>query len=257
VTIKDPYGVGIPNKTVQITLQTINGTGTLVGSPLSAITDGNGVATFTNVKVTDVGKYKLVATSDNTSTTSGGFLIANEVNPCNGSCSAHGSVPNNTTVDASATNAQGALAVSVFAGIAPPPGVCPGFVPLGAGAFVNVLRSSSALPDTTFTWQLDKSLVKQAGIPGAAKFNLCIGAEDLLHPDGIGATPWKSKSGQDAIPVLDADLGVVLFYAVAPDCPKKGRPTGPCVLHRNKTGAGVVEVTAFEPAPWDATVHGG
>jgi hypothetical protein len=257
VTITDAEGNPVVGANVTVALQTINGTGTLVGSTLSASTDSGGVATFSNLKVSDVGKYKLVATSDGATTTSGGFLIANQVTPCNGSCKANGSVPNNTTVNASATNATGALAVSVFGGITPPSGVCTGFVPLGVGSFVNILQSGSTLPDFTIVWQLHKSLVRAAGNPGASKFNICLGAEDLLHPNGTGATPWKQKGGANAVEVADADLGVTLFWGILPDCPNKGRPAGPCVLHRSKDNAGNVNVTFFKPAPWDGHMYGG
>ncbi len=256
VTITDAEGDPVAGATVTVALETIAGTGSLTGDSTTTVaTDFAGVATFSNLKVSDVGKYKLVATSDGATTTSSGFLIANEVVPCSGSCDASGSVPKSTAVDASATNAAGALAVSVFAGVTPPTGACAGFVPLGAGSFVNILQTGGALPDFTITWQLDKSLVKKAGSPAASKFNICLGAEDLQHPDGTGATPWKTKSGGNAVPFADPDLGVTLFWGILPDC--KGRPAGPCVLHRNKTNAGDVVVTFFKPAPWDGHVFGG
>jgi hypothetical protein len=257
VTITPPAGgPAIPDGTgVDISLETISGTGHLSGT--THATTVGGVATFSNLVVSDPGEYRLVAASQGAKTPSNGFLIANEIAPCTGSCDAQGSVPNNTAVDASATNAAGNLAVSVFGGTAPPGGVCAGFVPQGTGSFVNILPRGATLPDFVITWTLDKSLVRKSGNPGASKYNICLGAEDLNHPDGTGVTPWKTKSGGNAVGVPDANLGVTLFWGILPDCPKKGRPAGPCVLHRNKTNAGDVVVTIFKPAPWDATMHGG
>jgi hypothetical protein len=260
VTIRDPDGLGIPGLPVHVELETVSGTGSFMGSTQTETTNGDGVATFDELAVDDSGQYKLVATSDNATVTSNGFIVADEVTPCHGgSCSAHGSKPG-TTVDASSTNAGdgSSLAVSVIQGIDPPDDVCGAdFVPLGAGAFVDILSTGTARPDITVTWRLAKPLVKAAGNPGASKFDICLGAVNLDHPDGTGVTPWTTKSGAPAVAVPDSFLGVTLFWGRPPNCSKKVEPSGPCVLSRFKNNAGDELVTFLLPAPWDASFHGG
>ena len=249
-------GAAIPDGTqVQVSLQTIAGTGTLSGTTTATTTSG--VATFSNLVVSGAGEYRLVATSEGATATSDPFLVADQITPCSGTCSASGS-DSGTTVDASASNAgSSSLAVSVYSGASPPAGVCGDFSPLGAISVVNVLDTGSSQPNFELTWTLDKSLVMQAGNPGAAHFNICLGAEDLAHPDGTGATPWTTKDGTPATPQPDpVNSHVTLFWGLLPDCPKKGTATGPCILHRNKNkGNEVIDI--FKPYPWDGRMLGG
>jgi hypothetical protein len=259
VTITDADGQPLQGVTVAVSLQTVSGSGAFAGgSTTSVTTNASGVATFTNLAVTDQGQYRLIASSDGATTTSNGFLIADQIGSCNGNCSVHGS-NGGTNVDASSTNAANgsSLAVSIIQNITPPTAVCQGFVPLGAGSFVDILSTGIARPDITVTWRLDKSLVLAAGNPAASSFNICLGAVNLDHPDGSNTTPWTTKSGAPATPVSDAFLGVTLFWGILPDCSKKGTPAGPCVLKRNKNSAGDEIVNFFLPAPWDASFHGG
>ena len=202
-----------------VSLQTLSGTGSLSGTTTVA-TDGSGVATFPDLAVSDAGTYRLVATSEGATTQSNAFLIANEVTPCQGACSASGSAQG-TTTQGSTTSTTGSLAVSVVPDAAPPPGVCARFVPARGGLVREHPRERRAFPDFTITWQLDKALVKQAGNPSPNKFNICLGAEDLSHPDGVGTTPWVTKDGTNAIGVVDPDCpDIQLFWGVVPDCPK-------------------------------------
>lgn len=254
VTITGADGNPVPGATVDVSLQQIAGSGTLSGDT-SEITDGNGVATFSSLSVSDAGEYALVATSEGATITSAPFVVADQVTPCSGSCSASGS-SSGTTISASASNAgSSSLAVSVFAG-APPAGVCDNLAPLGATAVVNFLDPGSGTPSLDVVWTLDKSLVMQAGNPGAAHFDICLGAENLQHPDGTGVTPWTTKDGTPATPVADPVLGATLFWGIVPDCPNKGTPTGPCILHRSKN-AGNEVIELYKPYPWDGRMYGG
>ena len=253
VTITDADGNPVSGASVDVSLETIAGSGTLSGTT-SKPTVG-GVATFDDLVVNGSGKYRLVFASEGATAKSNAFLIDDQITPCQGSsCSAQGSNAG-TTVEASSTNAAGnSLAVSVF-DISPPAGACDPLTPLGVGSFVNVLGNGGAHPDLTLTWRLDKSLVLQAGNPGAAHFDICLGAVNLDHKNG-GVDGWTTKSGGQAVPFDDPDLGVTLYWGIAPDCAKKGTPTGPCVLHRNKNkGDEVIDV--FKPYPWDGRMYGG
>ena len=258
VQITDADGNPVVGTTVTVSLQTLAGTGVLSGTT-TVPTDGSGVATFPDLAVSDAGTYRLVAASEGATTSSDAFLIANQVTPCTGECSASGSAQG-TTMQGSTTSTTGSLAVSVVSDATPPPGACVGFVQLGAGSYVNILGVGAPFPDFTMVWQVDKALVKQAGNPSPKKFNICLGAEDLSHPDGVGTTPWVTKDGTPAVGVVDPDFpDTELFWGIVPNCKgsiKKHKPTGPCILKRQKKKGNVL-VTVFKPAPWDGRVYGG
>jgi hypothetical protein len=256
-TIHDPDGHGIQGKTVTLSLTTLSGSGALSGNP-TATTDSSGVATFDSLSVTQPGQYRLVATSDNATVTSDAFLIADQITPCTGSCSATGST-SDTTFKASTSSNGGSLAVSVIGDVGVPAGVCGnGFTPLGAGSYVNLLGSSGNL---RVTWTLDRSLVRQAGNPIALRFDICLGAENLSQPDGTGVTPWRTKFFRPATAVDDPNLGATLFWGLLPNCLlvkwQHGVPTGPCVIDKRKNLRGDVIIDFFLPYPWDASMHGG
>jgi hypothetical protein len=266
VTITPPAGgAAVPDGTeVDLTLQTISGSGALSGG--TAYTSG-GVATFSGLSVSAPGEYRLVATSDGATVTSNAFVIADQVANCHASqtCTSTGGSTTNTQVTASTsfTSSGNQLGVSVIGGGAGiPAGVCGGFVPLGAGTFINILGGAVGGGNITASWTLAKSLVMAAGNPGAAHFDICLGAENLQG----GTTPWTTKSGAPSTPVYDADLGATLYWGLLPDCPSRGvsmfaqtvdgAVPGPCILQRNKNQANEV-ITFYLPYPWDASFHGG
>jgi hypothetical protein len=263
VTITPPAGgAAVPDGTeVDLTLQTISGSGALSGA--TAYTSG-GTATFSALKVSASGEYRLVATSGGATVTSNAFVIADQVANCPAgqTCTSTGGSTSNTQVTASTSfTSNNALGVSVIDGGAEiPAGVCGGFVPLGAGSFINILNGVVGGGNITATWTLAKSLVMQAGNPGAAHFNICLGAENLQG----GTTGWNTGNGTPATPVYDANLGATLYWGLVPDCQyvRPGLPAaavasmGPCVLHRDKNQGNEV-VTFFLPYPWDAGFHGG
>lgn len=255
VTITPPAGgAAVPDGTeVDLSLQAISGSGTLSGG--TAYTSG-GVATFPNLSVSAPGEYRLVATSGGATVTGNAFVIADQVTTCPSgqTCTATGGSTSNTQVTASSSfTSDPQLAVSVIdGGAAIPAGVCGSFVPRGAGSFINILGGVTGGGNITATWTLAKSLVLQMGNPGAAHFDICLGAENLQG----GTTPWTTKSGAPSTPVFDSNLGATLYWGLLPDCPNKGKPTGPCVLHRDKN-AGNEVVSFYLPYPWDAGFHGG
>jgi hypothetical protein len=268
VTITPPDGgAAVPDGTeVDLSLQTISGTGTISGG--TAYTSG-GVATFPALKVSASGEYRLVATSGGATVTSNAFVIADQITSCPAgqTCTSTGGTGNTQVTASSSFSTTNQLAVSVIddgAGI--PANVCGSFVPRGAGSFINILNSVVGGGNITATWTLAKSLVLQMGNPGAAHFDICLGAENLQG----GTTPWTTKSGAPSTPVLDSNLGATLYWGVLPDCsaggvnPRvaaalqsaDGPPTGPCILHRDKN-AGNEVVSFYLPYPWDAGFHGG
>jgi hypothetical protein len=255
VTIAPPAGgAPVPDGTeVDLTLQTISGTGTLSGG--TAFTSG-GVATFPSLAVSDAGQYRLVATSGGATVTSNAFVVANQITPCTGSCSAQGS-SGNTSFSASSSSNGGSLAVSVAGGSSAPPGVCgANFTQAGASGDVSLLGGSTG--NLRVTWKLDKSLV---GNRTALSYNLCVGAENLLDPNGSHTTGWKTKDGSPAVPVADPNLGVTQYWGLLRDCLlvpwAHGLPTSPCWIAKYKNLRSDVIIDAFLPYPWDAGFHGG
>ena len=262
VVITPPSGgVAVPDGTkVVLSLQTLSGTGTISGNV--AFTSG-GVATFPNLQVSAPGQYQLVATTDGSTVTSNAFVIADQVTTCpaNQACSSSGGSASNVQVSASTSfGSNGQLGVSVIdGGAAIPSGVCNGFIPRGAGSFVNIIGGGTG--NITTTWTLAKSIVLKLGNPPAGKFDICLGAENLQG----GTTPWLTKGGTPAIPVFDPNLGATLYWGLLPECPNpahsvalptQGVATGPCILQRTKNLGNVV-VTFYLPYPWDASFHGG
>ena len=133
-------------------------------------------------------------------------------------------------------------------------------MPLGAGSFVDILNGVVGGGNVTASWTLARSLVMQAGNPGAAHFDICLGAENLAG----GTTPWTTKSGSPATPVYDPNLDATLYWGLLPDCQyvRPGLPAssiasmGPCINHRDKNQGNEV-VGFYLPYPWDAGFHGG
>ncbi len=273
VTITPPDGgAAAPDGTeVDLSLQTISGSGTL--SSGTAYTSG-GVATFPSLAVSASGEYRLVATSGGSTVTSNAFVIADQITSCPAgqTCVSTGGTGNTQVRASSSFTTTNHLAVSVIDGGAGiPTNVCGSFVPRGAGSFINILDGVVGGGNITATWTLSKSLVLQMGNPGAAHFDICLGAENLQG----GTTPWTTKSGAPSTPVFDSNLGATLYWGLLPDCSDHGAssinprvaaalqavdgpPAGPCILHRDKSAsAGNEVVTFYLPYPWDAGFHGG
>ncbi len=255
VTITPPAGgAAVPDGTaVNLTLQAISGTGTLSGGTAST---SDGVATFPSLAVSAAGQYRLVATSGGATVTSNAFLVANQITQCTGSCSAQGSTTD-TGFSASTFSKGGALAVSVVGGGSAPAGVCGSdFTQLGSSTNVDLVGGNKG--NLFVSWKLDKSLV---GHRTALSFNLCVGAENLLDPNGSSTTGWRTKDGSPAIPVADPNLGVTQYWGLLRQCLfvpwDHFMPTSPCWIIKYKNLRGDVLIDAFLPYPWDAKFHGG
>jgi hypothetical protein len=259
VKVQDQFANPVSGAQVGIAIGANPAGGSLTGTT-SRTADSSAVATFDDLKIDQVGVgYAFVATSSNISAASKAFIIADSVTACTTTCSGSAS-KNQTTVvvDAAGTATGDTLGVALLASSAPPAGACgSGFVPLGAGSFVDINVSGGSTPSLTVTWQLDKSIVNAQPENGAAHFNICLGAKNLLDPLGTSTTGWTTKSGTAAVPVFDALFGVTLFWGLTPDCPNHGTPTGPCIVSKKKNQAGDVLITFVKPYPWDASWYGG
>ena len=127
VTVQDQFGNPRSGDSVAIAIGTNPSLGTL-GGTLTRTTDASGVATFDDLTIDNPGLgYTLTATTGPASTTSIAFDIANDVNPCTGTCSAAGNTATTATnVDAFGLGAGGSarLSITVAGSVPIPADVC-------------------------------------------------------------------------------------------------------------------------------------
>jgi len=259
VKVQDQFANLVSGAPVGIAIGANPAGGSLTGTtPRTA--DSSAVATFDDLEIDEVGVgYTLVATSGSASATSKAFIVADSVTPCTTTCDGSASKNNTTVVVNAAGTATGdTLGVALLASSAPPGGVCgSGFVPLGAGSFVDINVSGGSTPTLTVTWQLDKSIVNAQPENGAAHFDICLGAKNLIDPLGTSTAGWTTKNGTAAVPVFDPVFVVTLFWGLMPDCSNNGTPTEPCIISKKKNQAGDVLIKFVKPYPWDASWYGG
>ena len=146
-----------------------------------------------------------------------------------------------------------------------PAGVCGtgtiAFQQLGDGFGVSTVKTPGNTPSFKVVATLDKSIVKKKrGNPGAAKFDICLGAFNVTNPPpgtGCSNDPATSKSWQakNGCAVLNGGFywGLVADYpSQVKNCPTlPGSNRFPGVLSKTKTNAGDVVITFCVPYPWD------
>jgi hypothetical protein len=267
VRVQDAYGNLKPGASVGIAIGTNppDPDGVLAGTT-TKIVQGDGIATFDDLTIDQAGLgYTLVATSGAASGTSDAFIVLTTTANCP-PCSGSVSIPSTSTLDASALGFQNGdtLGLALLTNAAPPAGACLGFTPAPEmpASYVDVAASSGgppgATPSLTVSWRIDKSIVDAQDDSGAAHWNICLGAVDLQHPDGVGATPWTQKDGSDSVPFFDSVFNVVRFWGILGNVPGgtascSALPPGsdPAILSRNKEPGGDVVIVFCVPYPWD------
>jgi hypothetical protein len=263
VFVQDQFGNLVPNAAVTVGIGNNPAAGTLGGTKTRNADSSTAVANFDNLTIDQTGAgYTLVATSGSATRTSKAFLIGDSVTACTGTCHATSSKNGSSlTVDASGTNSGETLGLGLVPG-APPSGVCAGFTP-GIGVpevFINIAASgATGNPVVTVTWFIDQSVVNLSPNNGAGNYNVCLGAVNVLDPQGTGSG-FPTRGGGTATPVFDPLYGVVFFYGVLPSCQGSGTPVNPCLAASNKVN-GSVTLTFVVPYPWigsfDPTAWGG
>jgi hypothetical protein len=225
-----------PRSDIAISLNlSTNPTSATLSAPANVVSDGDGFAEFSPVKINKTGlKYKITPQGGTdvlgvVGTESGAFDVYQEQTNCSGSCSAHG---NSTTIHSTVTaNSQtGSLAVLV-SGVVADVINCAPTVPTG----YNYKPVSSEVTSWQFTGAgtqivtvvVDKSLVKKV-FPnrGSAHIDFC------YQPDG-------AKTFVDKFGVTRTSAGPGLLS----DCTKK--ITHNCILSETAIGAGdrIIKVT--------------
>ena len=199
------------------------------GSALqTVVADGNGVATFDNLKIGTPGTYTLTATASglNSSATSNSFRIFDSVATCNpnvGPCHAPtGSLKNNDLIaDFTGSSVSGGiLATSIGIESAPtcsapagtPYNPLPGVVSAywtNLNGFVNV------------TLTVSKAYDQRQSNNGVSFYQICFTYDDIKDVNGNPKT------------FADRYTGAQVTSGFLPDCGPKVGP--PCVVSRNKT----------------------
>jgi hypothetical protein len=296
VTVEDFWGNPRQGDTVTITIGTNPSDGTLSGD-VAEDTDASGIATFEDLSINNVGVgYTLVATvnppAPTISFTSDPFDVANQVTPCTGStCSATGttgSVTSTVTADdlgggafasvfgpaAIASLGPARLGVTVAGSIDIPAGVCgtgpTPFTQYGEGFASTSIKSPGDQPSFKIVARLDKAVVRtKPGNPGATKWDICLGAINVLNPpvglpNGYVPSPsecnepavdisWRTKDGSCAIFKDGYFWGLLASYqSKVKSCPiSPGSGLFPGVLSKMKDNAGDLVITSCVPYSYD------
>jgi hypothetical protein len=216
------------------------------------------------------------ATGYNGSAPSRSFDIQVDGTTCSGG-SCHVETPRGHTtnkVDGAGTTTNDTLGVGLIDFAAPdgfriPDDVCSTgpFVPLpDSSGFttsmqLGVTNNGTSQPDWTLAATLDKFIMNQIPLNGAAHIQGCLGANRISAATGL-PIPCSSDSG-GGFPtagggVATCDLATQAWWGLLPDAPPGVNActdplTNPVVLKRNKSGArpGDFTITLCKPYPWD------
>ena len=216
---------------VALTLQTLEGGGTLSGTTTRAAVSG--VATFTGLSVSGPGTFRLVASSTGlTSASSEVFRVDTVTTVCpeNQTCTVTTSTADATaSVTALGDSARpdaGVLTLSFNSG---PELDCAGYTELTPDTALFDLRGGDRAKIASLT--IDKSQVNATSNNGASFLEMCFGAP----------RPFTTKSGGQATQSGTFDWnadGVAepVYAGLLPDCAQAS--PGPCIVKRKKVGAG-------------------
>jgi hypothetical protein len=228
-----PTGSPLAGASVAVALAAGGGSGTLSGTT-PRTTNGQGLASFDDLKINANGSYQLVASSQGVSSaTSNAFRIddagtvCDENNPCTATVSSPGANPTAALQVVAASNPTrndaGVLVINVQ-----PKLTCAGYVGLADASFaVDFLPNTGSLGRTkVVTATISKDVMGADPQNGAAHLEMCFGAP-FPFPVKPGTPPLQNTPEP--------------FVGLLPDC---GQP--PCVSGRNKTqsGQGVITVNA-------------
>lgn len=215
---------------VTVSIQANPGGGTLSGT--TTVDSSNGVADFGNVQINNAGVgYDLVASAPDftTSAPSNLFTIDDQIQPCTSStCSGSAS---SATTSGTVTTSSAAPGDFITTGIGGVSFSCGGTYKPVSDVFGFDLVSGAGAPlatSLTASLEIDKSLVKSSGHPGASSWQICYAARSSF-------TALPGTSGTATIG------GVTYNTGLLPDC--SSTQGAPCVQARHKANAGDVVVT--------------
>ena len=226
----NPADFSAANTPVTVSLQANPGGGTLSGT--ATVTSSNGVADFGNLQINKAGVgYDLVADAPDftTSAPSNLFTIDDQIQPCTSStCS--GSASSATTAG-TVTTSSAAPGDFITTGIGGVSFSCGGTYKPVSDVFGFALVNGAGSPlstSLTASLEINKSLVKSSGHPGASSWQICYAA----------ISSFTALSGTSGTATIG---GVVYNTGLLPDC--TSTQGAPCVQARHKDNAGDVVVT--------------
>ncbi len=215
---------------VTVSIQANPGGGTLSGT--TTVDSSNGVADFGNVQINNAGVgYDLVASAPDftTSAPSNLFTIDDQIQPCTSStCSGSAS---SATTSGTVTTSSAAPGDFITTGIGGVSFSCGGTYKPVSDVFGFAVFSGAGAPlstPLTASLEIDKTLVKSSGHPGASSWQICYAAQSRF-----AAVP--DTSGTVMIG------GATYYTGLLLDCSSSQR--APCVQARHKAKAGNVVVT--------------
>ena len=207
-----------------------SGPGTLSGTVM--VRASGGIASFSDLKISQPGGYTLVATSPGiTSATSAGFTVWSSLQTCpSRTCSASAASATTSGTVTTSSAASGDFIASSIGGVSFRCGRT--YQPV-SDAFGFALFSAAGGPLSTLltgSLEIDKSLVKSSGHPGASSWQICYAAPHT--------SPFKALHGTTGYATIG---GVQYDTGLLPDC--SSTQPAPCVKARHKDNAGDVVVT--------------
>lgn len=220
------------NAEVTVAIGPNSGPGTLSGTVMVAASGG--IASFSDLKISQPGGYTLVATSPGiTSATSDSFTIFTGSSCTSNTCSASAS---SATTSGTVTTSKAASGDSIMTGMESVNSSfnfsCGTTYTPVSDVFSFTVFNTAGVPlsiSLTATLRVDKSLVQSSGHLGASSWQICYAS----------TTPFTVRPGTMSGSVMIG--GVTYETGLLPDCPStKGMP---CVQARNKNNAGDVIVT--------------
>ena len=226
----NPADFSAGNTPVTVSLQTNPGGGTLSGT--TTVYSSNGVADFGNLQINNAGVgYDLVASAPDftTSAPSNLFTIDDQIQPCTSStCSGSAS---SATTSGTVTTSSAASGDFITTGIGGVSFSCGGTYQPVSDVFGFALVSGAGGPlstSLTASLEINKSLVKSSGHPGASSWQICYAA----------ISSFTALSGTSGTATIG---GVTYNTGLLPDC--SSTQGAPCVQARHKAKAGDVVVT--------------
>ena len=215
---------------VTVSIQANPGGGTLSGT--TTVDSSNGVADFGNVQINNAGVgYDLVASAPDftTSAPSNLFTIDDQIQPCTSStCSGSAS---SATTSGTVTTSSAAPGDFITTGMGGVSFSCGGTYKPVSDVFGFAVFSAAGAPlstPLTASLEIDKTLVKSSGHPGASSWQICYAAQSRF-----AAVP--DTSGTVMIG------GATYYTGLLLDC--SSSQGAPCVQARHKGNAGNVVVT--------------
>jgi len=226
-----PANFSASGTSVTVSIQANPGRGTLSGT--TTVDSSKGVAGFGNLQINKAGVgYDLVASAPDftTSAPSNLFTIDSQIQPCPSNTSCSGSASSATT-SGTVTTSKAVPGDFLTTGIGGVSFSCSGIYKPVSDVFGFAVFNAAGVPQATplaASLEIDKSLVKSSGHPGASSWQICYAA----------TSSFKALPGTSGTVTIG---GVKYNTGLLPDC--SGTRGAPCVQARHKDNAGDVVVT--------------